>query len=323
MIVHVRGVKRYRSNGKIYYYHRATGTRLLAPPGTPEFLMEIERLNKENTSVRIGPTLTAGLNTLPYRTLGYLIYRYQLPSNRSWVNLAPCTRRDYQKIFDWLAPFHDLQLREIDPTAAEAIRNIVVEQSKWRFAAQVLQVMDTLFTWAIREHLQHNPVSRPRAIEPIGHPPERNPTSFRRHSIYGADSKPLPFTLLPPGTRKNNPFYIARGRHPTSGKNVEISTRTRVKQIAEARARDVWRRLQMDTGRTVRRVVPHIENARVATPDLPELTGKTETSGDPARKPFKVRKKPGANPIGKATGGVPPVRKRLRKLPQHLRSAPT
>jgi hypothetical protein len=50
MIVRVRGVKKYRSKGREYYYHRATGTRLLEPPGTLEFLIEIERLN---TSIQI------------------------------------------------------------------------------------------------------------------------------------------------------------------------------------------------------------------------------------------------------------------------------
>src|ERR1700756_739836 len=96
------------------------------------------------------------VNTLKSRTLGYLIQRYQMPSNRNWVDLTPCTRGNYEKVFDWLSPFYDLQLGEIDPTAVEAIRNIVVEQKKWRFAALVLQVTDTLLNWAIPEHLKHN-----------------------------------------------------------------------------------------------------------------------------------------------------------------------
>jgi hypothetical protein len=59
--------------------------------------------------------MTEYVNTLTSRTLGYLIQRYQLPSNPNWVNLTPCRQKEYQKIFDWLTPFHDLQLGDIDP----------------------------------------------------------------------------------------------------------------------------------------------------------------------------------------------------------------
>jgi hypothetical protein len=247
------------------------------------------------------------VNTLTSRTLGYLIQRYQLPSNRNWVDLTPSERRKYEKVFGWLVPFHDLQLRNINPAALARFRKMVPEQGKWQFANHVLQVTDTLLTWANQQYPQYSRVAQAEMRQPSGDRDEPHRTSSRRYST------PPPFRLLPPGTRKNNPFYIVRGRDPTSGKTVEISTRTRVRQKAEARARDYWRQLQLDTARTMRRVVPDVENARVATPDLPELTGKTETSGEAARKPFKVRKKPGANPIGEATGGVPPARKLFAK----------
>jgi hypothetical protein len=64
----------------------------------------------------------------------------------------------------------------------------------------------------------------------------------------------------------------------------------------------------------MRYVDTDIEIARAATQDLPELIENAETSSETYRKPFKVRKKPGANPIGKPGGGVSPPRKRLRKV---------
>src|SRR6516225_6225498 len=50
----------------------------------------------------------------------------------------------------------------------------------------------------------------------------------------------MPFTLIPPGKRKNNPFYLARGAHPVTGRDVEISTKTRDKATAREIAKEVW-----------------------------------------------------------------------------------
>jgi hypothetical protein len=43
-LVEIQGVKSYRSKGRWYHYDRVTGQRLLAEPGTPEFLAEIQAL---------------------------------------------------------------------------------------------------------------------------------------------------------------------------------------------------------------------------------------------------------------------------------------
>ena len=53
----------------------------------------------------------------------------------------------------------------------------------------------------------------------------------------------MPFTLIPPGQRKGNPFYLARGIHPITGRDVEISTKTRDKAAARQFAREVWQGL--------------------------------------------------------------------------------
>ena len=45
MIVRVRGVKRVRAKGRIYFYHLATRTRVAAAYGTPAFIDEIRRLD--------------------------------------------------------------------------------------------------------------------------------------------------------------------------------------------------------------------------------------------------------------------------------------
>ena len=53
MFIRLKGVKRVRSKGRIYFYHRATGARINARPGTEEFLIEIKQLN-DRTKVQ-GP----------------------------------------------------------------------------------------------------------------------------------------------------------------------------------------------------------------------------------------------------------------------------
>jgi integrase len=50
----------------------------------------------------------------------------------------------------------------------------------------------------------------------------------------------MSFTLIAPGRRKNNPYYLARGQHPVTGRSVEISTKTRDKAAARRFAQEIW-----------------------------------------------------------------------------------
>ncbi len=45
MEIKVRGIKLYRSRGKLYAYHRRSRTRIRQPIGSAAFLAEVERLN--------------------------------------------------------------------------------------------------------------------------------------------------------------------------------------------------------------------------------------------------------------------------------------
>ena len=51
----------------------------------------------------------------------------------------------------------------------------------------------------------------------------------------------MPFTLIPPGTRKGNPFYLVRGT--IDGREREVSTKTRDKAAARQFAKDLEREL--------------------------------------------------------------------------------
>jgi hypothetical protein len=51
----------------------------------------------------------------------------------------------------------------------------------------------------------------------------------------------MPFTLIPPGTRKGNPYYLVRGT--MDGREREVSTKTRDKAAARQFAKDLEREL--------------------------------------------------------------------------------
>ena len=135
MIVRIRGVKRVRAKGRVYYYHAKTMTRIMAAPGTTAFADEVERLNSGGIA---RPQRAAG-------TLGALIEAYrQAPE---YARLADRTRADYQKVFDYLAGMDGLPLIQLDSAAVIAIRDKALDQKKRRFANHVLQVLGTILNW--------------------------------------------------------------------------------------------------------------------------------------------------------------------------------
>ena len=70
MIVRVRGVKKTRSAvGRVYYYHRATKTRIRAKPNTAEFAAEVARLDKHSAAV-LPQAGTFGALVAAYRDIG-------------------------------------------------------------------------------------------------------------------------------------------------------------------------------------------------------------------------------------------------------------
>jgi integrase len=133
--IKMRGVKVYRSRGKLFAYHRKTRQRIHAPFGTAAFLAEVERFEK-----------AMPLEPAP-GTLGALIHAYR--RSPEFLELAERTRRDYQKVFDYLKPL------DADPvltmTAAEVIeiRDAAFAAHKRRFANYVVAVMRLLFKWGM------------------------------------------------------------------------------------------------------------------------------------------------------------------------------
>lgn len=124
--------------------------------------------------------MTVHVTLLRGRTLRYLISQFRLPSNPRWVNMTSRRRSEYEQVFTWLAPYHHLPLADINLSVVKKIRGTAFAQKKSPFANRVLLVLNTVFNWAVREHLlQFNPAARLKSIgrpEDLPNPIARGPT---------------------------------------------------------------------------------------------------------------------------------------------------
>lgn len=160
MIVRIRGVKRVRAaTGRVYYYHRATKTRIEAKHGTAAFAAEVARLNGGGNRSRSN----AG-------TFGALVTAYK--SSPEFQQLAERTRSDYQRVFDWLKAIDAMPMFQLDGPALLQIRDRAFEQKKRRFANHVTQVLGTVLNWGRpRKMSDGNPLAGQRGIK-IARPKE-------------------------------------------------------------------------------------------------------------------------------------------------------
>jgi len=151
--VKISGIKVYRSKGKLYAYHRATGTPLVSPVGTPEFFAELAAIDAKPSKVKETPG-----------TWGGLVFHYK--SSPHFENeLKPRTRRDYNLVFKWLAGLSDMPLIKITRPFIHDLRDKAYVQKKRRFANYVLAVISEVFSYGIEHGLAHeNPVSRVKKI---------------------------------------------------------------------------------------------------------------------------------------------------------------
>ena len=144
--VRIKGLKRYRSKGRWYAYHRATGKRLKAEFGTAEFFIELAALEQKNKQQVQRPG-----------TIGGLLAMYR--ASRTFGDLARSTRGGYNKIMNLLQPLGDMPLAELTPPFVAALRDKVAKQRGRRTANFVLAILSVAAEHG-REHgyLVVNPV---------------------------------------------------------------------------------------------------------------------------------------------------------------------
>lgn len=170
----MRGVKQYRSKGKTYCYHRLTGKRIAAAPGTAEFFAEIEGLNSATKLIlpRAG-------------TLGMLLGKYR--ASVKFAELAPRTQADYRRIMDWLKPLDTMALSIITPPFAAGLRDKAKAAHKYRFANYVLSVLSAALSWGAEHgHIDTNTIKGhvKKAPRPKGMPQRNRPwTTDERNTV--------------------------------------------------------------------------------------------------------------------------------------------
>jgi integrase len=149
MRITLKHVKAFKAKGRVYYYHRLTGERLRAEPGTPQFIAEVER---ETARAKRRDAALRG-------TLGALMQAYQ--GSPEFGTLADATRADYRRVMDWLAcGARDVPLHVIDTPFVMELRDLAFKQHKRRFANYVLQVLSRVFNWGMpRGHSTSNPAA--------------------------------------------------------------------------------------------------------------------------------------------------------------------
>lgn len=237
MEIRVPGIKLYRSHGKVYAYHRKTGTRLKSPIGSAAFLAEIEKLN----------AATVASDKPKAGTLGALFTGYR--ASPEFTELAPRTRADYQKVFDYLKPLDGDLLADFSPNTVLRIRDAAFKAHKRRFANYVVVVLSLTFKWgSVRELLTGNPAaSIPRVRRPRNAPKANRAWSdAEREAVLSAATAGLRVAIalgMFAGMREGDAITVTRAAYDGSwlswmqrktGHPIDVPVDPRLKAIVDA-----------------------------------------------------------------------------------------
>jgi hypothetical protein len=139
-IVRVRGFQIFRDrHGKWRCYHRTSRTPVdlnNAPLGSAEFFSACAQI----VSLREAKAPRRG-------TLGVLITDYRAHS--AFTDLAPRTRSDYQKVFDYLKPIADTPLVRFNRPLVVGIRDKAAKRKGRKFGNDVKARLSGLFAWVL------------------------------------------------------------------------------------------------------------------------------------------------------------------------------
>jgi integrase len=149
--IKVKGFQIFKDrHGKWRCYHRKTGERIdleKHPLGSAEFFAEVARLG----ALVVAATPRPG-------TLGLLIQAYK--SHAAFMQLAPRTRADYQRVFDYLKSIGDTPLVKVNKPLIVRIRDKAAEMRGRRQGNYVQSVLSLVFAWGSeRGFVEQNPAA--------------------------------------------------------------------------------------------------------------------------------------------------------------------
>ena len=155
--INVRGVKSYRSKGRVYHYHRATGIRIgvdleVAPE---RFLARVRELDATAAAAPQPRNLKARDGTL-----GGLFEAWR--RSEEWASLKDQTRFTYDRVIapdtGALAAVRSRPLREFTPPFVVGLRDAVRKRRKRWMANYAVKVLRLAFAWGrIHGWCQTNP----------------------------------------------------------------------------------------------------------------------------------------------------------------------
>ena len=179
-VIRVKGFQIFSDrHGRLRCYHRRTHTAVdlsKAPIGSAEFFAECSRIAELSQKVEPKPG-----------ALGLLINGYRAHS--AFTDLAPLTRRDYQKVFDYLKPIADTPLKRFDKPLVVRIRDKALTTRGRRFANYVKACLSLLFAWGSeRGYIATNAAAGIKDIRRRKGAPEANRpwSDEERHAVLEA-----------------------------------------------------------------------------------------------------------------------------------------
>jgi integrase len=131
-VVRVSGLKEYRVKGKLYRYHRASGTPIDATLTGQALAVEVDRLDQLHTPLLAKPGTLAGL-----------LESYK--KSPRFLDLKPRTKSDYAKVMDYLQLLADTPLALIGTGFMAKLRDKAKAKKGTSFANHMLALLSSAF----------------------------------------------------------------------------------------------------------------------------------------------------------------------------------
>jgi integrase len=197
-LIRVPGVKTYRSKGRLYHYHRATGIRIeIDVEAAPErFLARVRDLDA------IAPDMPKPtLELRKVKTLGGLFDAWR--QSEEWKSLRVQTRDSYERVTDptkgSLSAVRARPLAEFTPPFVVSLRDVVARKHKRWMGNYSVKVLRLAFGWGrVHGWCAANPADGVPLLPAPADAPERNrpwsPAEFR--IVYSKASPRLRRAML-------------------------------------------------------------------------------------------------------------------------------
>lgn len=200
----LKGLKIYRSKGRMYAYHRATGSRIKSEYGTAAFIDELAAIERKTAATEPAPG-----------TLGLLFQDYR--HSHQFMDLAVVTRQGYERMMRLLQPIFEMPLVQLTPQFIASLRDKVAHKHGRRQANYVMSVVSVACEFGReRGFIDTNPVKGIKRVRRARDLPRANRpwTENERRTVL--DNVPLqlkaPIALaMFTGLRKTDVLALTKG----------------------------------------------------------------------------------------------------------------